>query len=293
MEGIYTDTRNMVKKYLKVSETISQTKSSMNEISLTAFPTLSLTDLKKNFTALLEDGTLTQNEYDAIFSKETVNELRPYKGELMNLNDTEMGIVSREYATSIISYIIGIELPGGSMLGAKVNAKKFVENKLHMFHPLFDIWEELPIDIFIANNYKKVIRSKIRLSDAYVPVMIDDIYNEGDRESHSLSLCMIEFPLDNGSVEDVLSKRDAIIQEYKKDFIDNDNRHINKKLLGLCYNIKDGLKDLLKNGYSLEEIDLSKTLSPQGRKYKLPVLERHFNLKEDPYYYDYLDQIFG
>ena len=120
------EVKDIIKKYVKVTETIGKTKKSVNEISLTAIGTLSLTDLKKNFSELLQNGTLTKEEFDAIFSEKTIKELRPYKATLMGLTDKDMGIVSKDYVSDIISYIIGIKLPSASSYRAWENAKKFV-----------------------------------------------------------------------------------------------------------------------------------------------------------------------
>lgn len=167
--------KELAKMYVDVCDTIKRTKSSVNEISLTAIGTLSLTDLKENFLSLAEDGVITESQYETIFSEKTVAELRPYKGTLMHLTDTDMGIVSKDYVCDIISYIIGVKLPSASSGTAWENARKFVES-LGMTAEMVDINSVLSPAIFAANNYNTVVEAN--MSDKYehfsLPVVIKE-----------------------------------------------------------------------------------------------------------------------
>ena len=167
--------KELAKMYVDVCATIKRTKSSVNEISLTAIGTLSLTDLKENFLSLAEDGVITESQYETIFSPKTVAELRPYKGTLMHLTDTDMGIVSKDYVCDIISYIIGVKLPSASSGTAWENARKFVES-LGMTAEMVDINSVLSPAIFAANNYNTVVEAN--MSDKYehfsLPVVIKE-----------------------------------------------------------------------------------------------------------------------
>lgn len=278
------EVKDIIKKYVKVTETIGKTKKSVNEISLTAIGTLSLTDLKKNFSELLQNGTLTKEEFDAIFSEKTIKELRPYKATLMGLTDKDMGIVSKDYVSDIISYIIGIKLPSASSYRAWENAKKFVENELHLTKELFDIEKELPTDVFVANNYKKVLQAHIdaRNHRYDVPVMVDQIYND----EHYLSMVLISFyhGKDTVTVEDILNEKENVIQKYKTECLDNDMDTIP----AFVYDTRDELRALLMD-YDFNSLDFSKTLSPEGKKYQLPVLEKIVKMEDAPYDDDYLN----
>lgn len=167
--------KELTKMYVDVCDTIKRTKSSVNEISLTAIDTLSLTDLKENFLSLAEDGVITESQYETIFSEKTVAELRPYKGTLMHLTDTDMGIVSKDYVCDIISYIIGVKLPSASSGTAWENARKFVES-LGMTAEMVDINSVLSPAVFAANNYNTVVVAN--MSDKYehfsLPVVIKE-----------------------------------------------------------------------------------------------------------------------
>ena len=286
--------KDIIKKYFKVTETINKTKKSVNEISLRAVDTLSLSNLKNNFVKLLDDGEISKKEFDAIFSKETIKELRPYKGELMNLSDTDMGIISKDYVSDIISYIIGIKLPSASSPIAWKNAKTFVNEKLNITKELFNIPDELPEDIFVANNYKKVIHvyKNPKYHNYSVPVMEKTIYND-ETTFTQLSFVVFYSDQNNLSTEDILERKESVIKEHRESFDDENNNHSNKNIWAFSHDVTEVLEVLLKE-YSLDDLDFSKTLSPEGMKYRLPLLERHihYDETEDPDYDDYLDMMF-
>ena len=69
--------KELTKMYVDVCAAIKRTKSSVNEISLTAIGTLSLTDLKENFLSLAEYGVITESQYETIFSEKPLRNSAP------------------------------------------------------------------------------------------------------------------------------------------------------------------------------------------------------------------------
>lgn len=274
---------HLIKKCFRIQEAIQKSIGDKWEMDFPMYPALKLSKLKKNFLLLLEEGTITQNEYDAILSEETINKLRyPYHNEFITMMDIDNDIVFKDYISAIISYIIGIRIPGICNESAWKNAKRFVEDNLHITtHQLLDIYEEFPIDIFVANNYRKVVRSRMRpkYNSWPVPVIVKTIHEgEDDYSSSTLDLEMIDFYWDeyNVTVDDIVEKKDAIINKYDKDYL-NGNKgrgYFDKELSSYYCSIEDILRGLLNYEFSAEELNYSKTLSPEGEKYKLTVLER-------------------
>lgn len=146
------------RKKMIIEECITKKcRGSWNDISLNSVRTVSLTDCKREFGKLKDDGVISDEEYNAIFSDEIIKELRPYKGRLQNLDDTELGIVSKDYFSDIVSYICKVELSSASSGRAWDNAAKAVAalglptDDMEMF--------DIPGQVFLSNNLDNIVRS--------------------------------------------------------------------------------------------------------------------------------------
>jgi hypothetical protein len=266
----------IIKKYMAVTDAIDRTTSSVNEISLSAIGTLSLNDLRTKMTELKNNNILSETEFNALFSEETIKELRPYKGTLCGLTDTNEGIISKDYLSDILSFIIGIKLPSASSETAWHNAEKFVTTKLNPnWNKLFDIQKELPTEILIANNYEKFLLSEInnKYKNYGIPIKRTEIYEDSSTTEIIVLKTNAYEPM---TPEKILKIKDKIIEEYKKNK-DEEN------YWSFSITTPDVLKSLLRNN-SIQEINLSPTLSTYGKTHQIPTAEFKIEIDDDDYY---------
>lgn len=90
---------------------IHNCKNSINEISLSTVHTISLSDLKDS----IDFEKFPELEY--LFSQENISYLRPYHGELMGLEDSNLGIACRELLVAEIACLLGLDLTGRHCAG--------------------------------------------------------------------------------------------------------------------------------------------------------------------------------
>ena len=273
--------KELAKMYVEVCVAIKRTKSSINEISLTAIGTLSLTDLKEKFLELAESGVITKSQYETIFSEKTVAELRPYKGTLMHLTDTDMGIVSKDYVCDILSYIIGVKLPSASSGAAWENARKFVES-LGMTAEIVDINSVLSPAVFAANNYNTVIETK--MSDKYEHFSLPVVIKEEED-----CVMMLEYRTSETLWEAAERQRKELNAGNPKGFVFS----FVKNTLGL-------IEDVAWHGSEfVESLDFSTELTEEGKNNRIPVFSyadvfgkeySNDSMFEDDYYGEYYDE---
>lgn len=272
--------KELAKMYVEVCVAIKRTKSSINEISLTAIGTLSLTDLKEKFLELAESGVITKSQYETIFSEKTVAELRPYKGTLMHLTDTDMGIVSKDYVCDIISYIVGVKLPSASSGTAWENARKFVES-LGMTAEMVDINSVLSPAVFAANNYNTVVEAN--MSDKYEHFSLPVVIKEEED-----CVMMLEYRTSETLWEAAERQRKELNAGNPKGFVFS----FVKNTLGL-------IEDVAWHGSGfVESLDFSTELTEDGKNNMIPVFSRvdvfgekypDDSMFEDDYYDEYDD----
>ena len=272
--------KELAKMYVEVCTAIKRTKSSVNEISLTAIGTLSLTDLKENFLSLVEDGVITESQYETIFSEKTVAELRPYKGTLMHLTDTDMGIVSKDYVCDIISYIVGVKLPSASSSIAWGNARKFVES-LGMTAEMVDINSVLSPAVFAANNYNTVIEAN--MSDKYEHFSLPVVIKEEED-----CVMMLEYRTSETFWKAAERQRKELDAGNPKGFVFS----FVKNTLGI-------IEDIAWRGSEfVESLDFSTELTENGKNNRIPIFSRvdvfgekypDDSMFEDDYYDEYDD----
>ena len=267
---------------LAVKRAIDTAKGSVDEISLNAFETRSLSSLKENFQELLNDGVITEKEFNAIFSEATITELRPYKGTIMALTDTEMGIVSKDYFIDIVSYIIGFILPSMSR-AAWAKAKTLVEGLGFDTSNVVDIKSEIPLEVFIANNYDIVLESKINIKYHHVafPVRTKITFVNCTEEYIKEGFDFVEIPIEDDSTLDTIKNLvETKIESVRKleDTIFNENAGIafiyDVSYWGLLTDLKD----------YIAKVDFSTSYTEYGLKHQLPIFESREEI--DPPYYD-------
>ena len=272
--------KELAKMYVDVCAAIKRTKSSVNEISLTAIGTLSLTDLKEKFLKLAENGVITKSQYETIFSEKTVAELRPYKGTLMHLTDTDMGIVSKDYVCDIISYIVGVKLPSASSSIAWGNARKFVES-LGMTAEMVDINSVLSPAVFAANNYNTVVEAN--MSDKYEHFSLPVVIKEEED-----CVMMLEYRTSETLWKAAERQRKELDAGNPKGFVFS----YVKDTLGL-------IEDVAWHGSEfVESLDFSTELTENGKNNRIPIFSRvdvfgekypDDSMFEDDYYDEYDD----
>lgn len=277
-----------IKKYLAVSKAIDEAKGSWNDLSLTSVRTSSLTDLQRNFDRLKNEGIISEKEYDAIFSTPVIKELRPYKGTLQSLSDTDMGIVSKDYFSDIVAYIIGIRLTTASSSKAWENAKKLVES-LGLETDMLDINEQIPAEIFTANNMLFILETQInnKYHTCGLPVKIISEYPDGNKYEN---VCIVEryIPEDvNITPKYVHDRLDEYIDEYR-------NRselsweESSKKFGGVFDRTTLKLIKACLEQHSLDELDLSSELSESGRENQLTTITEKIVFDEYENYRDFM-----
>lgn len=264
---------NAFKKYLDINSAIDTAKGSVNEISLSAVETRSLTSLKENFQQLFDDGIITENEFNSIFSDATIAELRPYKGRLVGLVDEDMGIVSKDYFSDIVSYIIGWKLPSISTKVAWGHAKEFVDTLGFDTSTLLDVKAILSLDVFLANNYDLVLETEInrKYSTARFPVFVKTHYVEDGTEDTYESYSFIEFHLDNVDItvpelKQIVDKKLAEVGKLDETIFEKNS------VFDGMYDIHywDLLESLKKN---ITRLDLSDDYTEYGKLHTLPLFE--------------------
>ena len=153
------NTKEILKKVYTIKDTVKNVKFSVNETSLHVFNTISYTGLRDSFTHLVSESIITQQQYDILFSEAMRKELRPYKGELMHLKDIDLGIISKDYFLSIMSYIIGVSIPNESSFTARNNAKNFAVKNFGVTGELINLNNMINYDTFIFNNLDRIINA--------------------------------------------------------------------------------------------------------------------------------------
>lgn len=264
---------NAFKKYLDIKSAIDTANGSVNEISLSAVETRSLTSLKENFQQLFNVGIITENEFNSIFSDATIAELRPYKGRLVGLVDEDMGIISKDYFSDIVSYIIGWKLPSISTKVAWGHAKEFVDKLGFDTSTLLDVKAILSLDVFLANNYDLVLETEInrKYSTARFPVFVKTHYVEDGTEDTYESYSFIEFHLDNIDItvpelKQIVDKKLAEVGKLDKTIFEKGSAFDG------MYEIHfwTFLEELKKN---ITRLDLSDEYTEYGKLHKLPLFE--------------------
>lgn len=248
---------------------------------MTAIGTLSLTDLKEKFLELAESGVITKSQYETIFSEKTVAELRPYKGTLMHLTDTDMGIVSKDYVCDILSYIIGVKLPSASSSTAWENARKFVES-LGMTAEMVDINSVLSPAVFAANNYNTVIETK--MSDKYehfsLPVVIKEEEN---------CVMMLEYRTSETLWKAAEKQKKELDAGNPKGFVFSYVENTLSLIEGIAWHGSE----------FVESLDFSTELTEEGKNNRIPVFSyadvfgkeySDDSMFEDDYYGEYYDE---
>ena len=212
---------DIINKYIAITNALLKSNTSVNEISLTAIKTISLSSVKKQFEILVEEQAISQEKYSLIFSEPVITELRPYKKKLMNLEDTELGIVSYDYLSDIISYIVGVKLYSASSSTAWSNAQKLVES-MGIRTDMVDINKKLPVEAFIGNNIDLILDTYINNTyhHAAVPVRVHASDTDGQDFGIAAELLECEIP-ENASVDTVKSLWKDVIREFKEDAEDH------------------------------------------------------------------------
>lgn len=264
---------NAFKKYLDIKSAIDTAKGSVNEISLSAVETRSLTSLKENFQQLFDVGIITENEFNSIFSDATIAELRPYKGRLVGLVDEDMGIISKDYFSDIVSYIIGWKLPSISTKVAWGHAKEFVDKLGFDTFTLLDVKAILSLDVFLANNYDLVLETEInrKYSTARFPVFVKTHYVEDGTEDTYESYSFIGLHLDN--IDITVPELKQIVDKKVEEVGKLDDTIFEKgSVFAGMYDIHywDLLESLKKN---ITRLDLSDEYTEYGKLHKLPLFE--------------------
>ena len=140
-----------------------------------------------------------------------------------------------------------------------------------MANILFDIDRELPIDVFVANNYEKVLTYHMNpdYHNYSIPAMEQEV---ADGKIYYKQLILVAFYWDkeNVSVKDIMAVKDKVLQEYEKKLDTNSD---NPQIWASWENLTRLLKTLTKQ-YSLSTIDFSSTIKPENEKYRLPLFQR-------------------
>ena len=253
--------------------------------------TVLISSMKKNFAELLAKGIITQKEFDAIFSEKTIEVLHSHRRLSAFLDnemdmDIDMDMVSKDYFSDIISCIIGIQFPCKYFHDVSMEARSFVEEELHIKKKLFDLEKDFPVDIFVANNYKKVLQAYINRDRKYnrysIPVMVKSNLLEWPAfTSMDFISCYAETET---TVEDILMMQEDIIQDFSKitknGLVIKDDDHL------YLQKMKDILKTLLKY-YDFDTLDFSAKLSRKGKKHQITMIEYVEKPRDDELYLDY------
>lgn len=169
--------QNLLNKRYQLFDIIHDCKSSINEISLNTCHTISLSDLKEKID--LEQYP----ELEYLFSQENINYLRPYHGQLMGLEDKNLGIVCRELVVAEISCLLGLDLTGrhgGGVCGLCDKRKiEIAKNQLEKVgvktKPIIYFSDAIDIRLLYANNEKAFRSKKTDIKSEY-----KIFYNEDD-----------------------------------------------------------------------------------------------------------------
>lgn len=257
---------NSLRKKEIIEECITKRcRCSWNDISLTSFRTVSLTDCKKEFGRLRDNGVISDEEYNAIFSETVVRELRPYKGKVQGLDDSEEGIVSKDYFSDMVSYICKIRLRSASTSRAWENARKTVA-KLGL---ATDDMEEfsIPATTLLINNFENIAKSCGE--NSYPFIKRTSIYMSDDETSDPDITCdaVVGWSQNKSDSKTIETSLKSIVNESEFYQIRDKNE------LFVSYLSQDDIYEMAyKNGWD-DEINLSKEPVQNPRVITIDVAE--------------------
>lgn len=152
-----TEIKELLQKRVAIVNVICDCRASINEISLRSVDTISLSDLRDK----IDFEKYPELEY--LFCQENLNYLKPYRNELMGLEDKDLGIACRELVVAEIACLLGLDLTGrycGGICGLtdtrKIEiAKKHLETMGVETKEIVYFKDVLDIRLIWANNTRK------------------------------------------------------------------------------------------------------------------------------------------
>ena len=158
--------KETLKKIFKILDVIDSVRAYSDDIvsmmalpseSLTANDTISYARLKEALKPLVSDNTITQQQYDLLFSDEMIITLQPHRNDFMTKENIDLLLVTRDYCLSLMSYVIGIYIPHFAIYCEA--GKRLAMNTLGVTGKIIHLNYMVPADVFISNNLDKLLKA--------------------------------------------------------------------------------------------------------------------------------------